>query len=271
MWSGDFKDAEIKQQQALKTFRAAVPRNHPEHTVALATLGYILTQNGKFAQAEQSLTEASDIERSVFGADNQRLASIDADLGVLYARTGDLPRALTLMDNAVKIATQRDGPEHFLRGYYLDSRADIRLQNNDIAGAEADAQQALGIYARTLPARHLYVASSRQLLGEILLRRGLLADAERELRSAVDIETFLVGADNWRTVRTEATLSWVLIKSGRDAQGEPMLAAAQRKLVSTLGSQHPEAEKATTRLAQYYREHHRDADLARVLATGEHH
>jgi hypothetical protein len=28
---------------------------------------------------------------------------------------------------------------------------------------------------------------------------------------------------------------------------------------------------ATTRLAQYYREHHRDADLERVLAPGQHH
>jgi hypothetical protein len=182
-----------------------------------------------------------------------------------------MPRALTLMDDAVKIATQRDGAEHFMRGYYLDSRADIRLQNNDVAGAEADIEQALSIYARTLPSRHLYVASSRQLLGEILLRRGLLADAERELRSAADIETFLVGADNWRTARTEATLGWVLIRSGRDREGEPMLAAAQRKLESMLGPQHAEAQKATTRLVQYYREHHRDADVARVLAAGEHH
>ncbi len=272
VWSGNFKDAEIEQQNALQIYRGAIQRNHPDHTVGLATLGYIQTQNGKYAQAEQSLNEAMDIERTVFGADNQRVAAIESDLSNLYARTGDLPRALALSEDALKISTKRDGPDHYMRAFYLDSLAYVKLLNNDVAGAQADVQLALEVFARgSLPARHLYVASSRLLLGEIYLRRGLLTEAEREMRTALDVDVSLVGADNWRSARTAASLGWVLIKSGRDGEGEPMLAAAQHKLATTLGPGNPDTQSATTHLAQYYRDHHRDADASRVLAAGEDH
>jgi hypothetical protein len=50
-----------------------------------------------------------------------------------------------------------------------------------------------------------------------------------------------------------------------------MLAAAQHKLVTTLGPENPDSQSPTTHLAQYYRDHHRDADASRVLASGENH
>jgi hypothetical protein len=45
-----------------------------------------------------------------------------------------------------------------------------------------------------------------------------------------------------------------------------MLIAARSKLLSSMGPLHPEVILATTRLAQYYKSHHRDADASRVLA-----
>ena len=66
-WTDDFQSAERYQRQAIEIFQASVSRNYPDHAVALATLGYILTQRGKYAEAEQLLTEALQIERTVFG------------------------------------------------------------------------------------------------------------------------------------------------------------------------------------------------------------
>ena len=120
---------------------------------------------------------------------------------------------------------------------------------------------------QSLPARHLYVAATRHLLGEVLLRRGSLTDAEAELRAALEIELVSAGADSWRAARTEASLGWLLITRDKAAEGEPMLVAARSKLLSTVGPLHPEAQLATARLAEYYRAHHRDAEAARVLAV----
>jgi hypothetical protein len=125
------------------------------------------------------------------------------------------------------------------------------------------------VYAEALPAQHLFVAATRQLLGEALLRRGQFAAAEIEIRAALDIDIALAGSRNWRTARTEASLGWLLIEENNADEGEPILVSAQKSLLSTLGANHPETMLATSRLAAYYRAHHREADANRVLPIAE--
>ena len=42
--------AERYQRQAIEIFQATVSRNYPDHAVALANLGYILTERGEYAK-----------------------------------------------------------------------------------------------------------------------------------------------------------------------------------------------------------------------------
>ena len=172
-------------------------------------------------------------------------------------------------EDALRIATQRLGASSYMRGYYLDSLAHLKLLANDVNGAQADALEALRIYDTALAKRHLYVASAQYLLGEIFLRKQMLPEAETQLRSAVDIDAALAGADNWQTARSQASLGWILMQEGKDAEGEPLLVAAQAHLQATVGVQHPETQQATSRLVQYYREHHREADATHVLLLSE--
>jgi tetratricopeptide (TPR) repeat protein len=157
-------------------------------------------------------------------------------------------------------------PDHYLNGYYLDALANLYLKANDLPTAEADARQALAIYAQALPARHLYVATTRQLLGEVLMRRGSLAAAETELNTAMDINAALAGPDSWRAARSQASLGWLLIARDKAVEGEPMLVAARSRLLTTVGPNHPATQQATARLVEYYRTRHRDVEAARVLA-----
>jgi len=267
IWNADYARAEGYQRDALGIFEAMAGRNYPDTAVALANLGYILIQREKYGEAQQVLNEVLQIERDVFGADNQRIAAIEADLGILYDRRGDTPLAIEATKIALKITGDRLGPKHYLTGYYLDALANLYLEAGDLPSAESDARQALAVYEQSLPARHLYVAATRQVLGEILLRRGLPAAAESELRTALDINVALAGQGSWRTARSEASLGWTLIESGRAAQGEPMLVAARNQLLSKLGAKDPATQQATARLLEYLRAHHRDADAARVLAA----
>src|SRR5579863_265484 len=267
VWAGDYPEAEHYQREALAIFQAVATRNHPDNAAALATLGYILTQRGKYLEAEQVLNEALQIESSVFGVDNQQSAVIQADLGILFDREGDAPRAVAATQAALRITRNHLGPDHYLSGYYLDALANLHLKANELSTAESDARQALAVYARSLPARHLYVATTHQLLGEVLFRRGSPAEAETEFRIALDMTKALAGPDSWRTARNEASLGWLLIARDRAAEGEPMLVAARSKLLALVGAEHPATQLATTRLAAYYRAHHRDEEAARVLAA----
>ena len=267
VWSGDFALAESYQREAIKIFQATVSRNHPDHAVALATLGYILTQRDKYQEAKQLFSESLEIERNVFGVNSRRVAEIEFDLSILYARQGDLPRAIAAAQKAVATATDRMGSNHYLTGYYLSNLAYLLAKTNDLADAEKQVRQSLAVYAKALPAQHLYVASSRRLLGEILVLRGAWAAADIELRAALDIDHTLVGPDDWHTARTQASLAWSLIESGDVAQGEPMLVAARDRLVATLGATAPETAWVSARLAEYLRAHHRDAEATTVLAS----
>jgi tetratricopeptide (TPR) repeat protein len=150
-----------------------------------------------------------------------------------------------------------------MTGYYLDALANLYLDANNLTAAESSARQALALYENTLPARHLYVSATRQLLGEVLLRRGQFTAAEIELRRALEIDTALAGAANWRTARTHASLGWLLILENEAADGEPMLVEAQSRLLAALGPQHPEVMQASARLAEY--QGHR-AEGARFVA-----
>jgi len=123
----------------------------------------------------------------------------------------------------------------------------------------------LAIYEKSLPPRHLYVAATRHLLGEVLLRRGQLREAEVELRAALEMDLSSAGPGDWRAARTEASLGWLLIAENNSAEGEQMLVAARSKMLKKVGPLHPEVELATKRLVDYYRAHHRDAEAVRVL------
>jgi eukaryotic-like serine/threonine-protein kinase len=267
LWSGDFVVAERYQREGLNLLRSTVSHNYPDYAAALEGLGYILTERGNYTEAEQLLNEALQIERSDFGADNQRVASIEANLGTIYQREGDQARALAMTEDALKIVKSRMGPAHYYVGYYLDALANLYMLDGNLPAAESGARQALAIYEKALPARHLYVAATRHLIGEVLMRRGQWAAAETELRSALDLELSLEGAGNWRAARADASLGWLLILEDKAADGGPLLESAQRQLSKTLGSQHPEAKLATSRLAEYYRLHHREADAVKILSS----
>jgi tetratricopeptide (TPR) repeat protein len=268
IWVDDFAAAERYEREALRIFQINAGRSHPDYAIALAGLGDILTERGQYDEAERLLKEALDIERRVFGADNQRVAETEAHLGTLYAKRGDLPDAVAATLRAVTIAGERLGPDHYLTGYYLDSLGSLYLQSGNLPAAENSTRRALMVYSHALPARHLYVASARLLLGEILLRRGLPAAAETELRAAAELCGALAGANNWRTARANAALGWILIQRGNSGEGEPLLAAAREQLLSSLGAGHPATQLASTRLADYYRSRHRDADALRVSGAG---
>jgi serine/threonine protein kinase/tetratricopeptide (TPR) repeat protein len=263
VWAGNFDQAEDYQRKALNIFRATTSSKFPDHNVALASLGQILTRRGKYVEAEEDLNEALQVETAVFGADNPRSAAIESDLSNLYQQEGDLERAIKASQEALRIARLRLGDNNTTTGYYHDGLAMLYLQTGNLTEAEASERQALAVYSATLPARHLYVAAGEQLLGEVQLRRHAYADAERELRSAYDLEVSL-GAADWQVARTAASLAWLAIETGDAAQGEPQLIEARAKLIARLGPRNPESQLATTRLAQYLRAHHRDAEAAKL-------
>jgi tetratricopeptide (TPR) repeat protein len=190
-------------------------------------------------------------------------------LSLLYDRQDDEARAIASMKKAIAISTERHGADHYMTGYYQDALASLYLKANDLRSAEEASRSSLAVFSRALPSQqHLYVASARWTLGEILLRRGLPADAEAEFRASSDINAALTGPRSWRTARSSASLGWALIKDGKVAEGEPILVSARAQLLATVGPNDAATEEATARLVDYYRSRHRDAEADQAQRPG---
>ena len=107
LWTNDYASAERYERQAIEIFQATVSRNYPDHAVALATLGHVLTERGEYREAEQVLTESFQIERAVFGENSDLLAQTDSNFSILYDRQGDDVRAIKAMRDAIAIESKR--------------------------------------------------------------------------------------------------------------------------------------------------------------------
>ena len=212
----DLPSAEKYQRQAIEIFRATVSRNYPDHAVALANLGYILTLRGEYAEAEQLLTEALQIERTRIrraqrAAGPNRIAlGTSLTSGAAIRRAPSKPRRMPS-----RIASSGLGTNHYMTGYYLDGSLTFPQGQQPRRRRETAHGKAWRCTPSHCPRSIYIVASARQTLGEVLLRRGSLAAAESELRAALDINTALAGADGWRTARSAASLGWTLIRRDR--------------------------------------------------------
>src|SRR5258708_19965356 len=133
---------------------------------------------------------------------------------------------MKMTQDALRIISERLGPDHYQVGYFMDAVAKLYLDGGNLDAAESTARQVLQIYAKSLPLRHLYVSATRHLLGEVLLRRGQLSDAEIELRAALDIDLGSAGPGDWRAPRTEASLGWFLFGPKNSAEGQTLSASA---------------------------------------------
>jgi tetratricopeptide (TPR) repeat protein len=106
---GDTKPAETWATNAL-----AIARRNPHGRSAepLRTLGAVLAAEGRFAEAEQVLTEALAQDKKQHGADGIDTARSLSQLGNLYLRQGRTKDALPLLDEAAAIDQTRLGPTH---------------------------------------------------------------------------------------------------------------------------------------------------------------
>jgi len=112
MWnrSGDLRMATAVTRGLLGWHVANQGREHPDSYVELGALGYLAQRAGKEAEGAQMLEEAWSGLRSVVGGRDLRLAVVAGNLGLHYARSGDLERGEHVLEQALRIR-ERIAPE----------------------------------------------------------------------------------------------------------------------------------------------------------------
>ena len=231
---GQYARADTLYRRAIASFR-----HHAEHPAELAdalyVLGLVLFYQDRFAASDSMLTEALALHQQTFGAVHTETASVLGALGSTRGALGHLDEAETLLDSALAVFEQTEGP-HGRGGVRTLSR--LRLLHAK-AGRYGEALSV----ARRLRASALalYGASGPTFAGysgqyaTALVEAGRPAEAEAHLRR--EVLPLLAEAHGTQSAMYglgRASLAHAVGEQGRSREAEGLFDEAYATLALTL-------------------------------------
>jgi tetratricopeptide (TPR) repeat protein len=237
MNSGAYEEARQLYLRSLPVLEKAIG---PEHPVTAATIGNlcIASSHSVYLDAKPVCVRALSVREKVFGPNHPEVARGLSDLGLLYAKEGNLPRAESLLQRALRIdsslpessdlpglfnnlgflyfkekkynlaenvfesaiaSTEKaSGPDNPDLITMLGNLATVNLSHHRYRAAEEHFRRALGIAERSFGPDQ--VTSVRALIG--------LARAEAALGKRSEAETFRQRARNVVARDRQAYQEW---------------------------------------------------------------
>jgi len=208
--------------------------------------------------------------------------------GQIYHKLGEYERASPLLEEALQVRRQSQGPAHDDVAESLYQLGLLRLNRGDYAGAERDLRDVLAARSNSHPlspvtknylalallrrgkndeAEALFrealtalrvrpespeLAEGLTGLGFVRFAKGSSAEAEALFREALEIRRRTLGSDHRAVAETLNNLGSVLSRQGRDKEAEPLQQEAINIFRKVYGDQHPKLATALNNLGLAY-------------------
>ncbi len=195
-----------------KTLREAIalgmqqlgPR-HPSTLSARRQLAGVYLDQGRLLAAEEEFREVQRALIARVGRDHIDVAGTWSSIGVVAWERGDIPAALSALQEAIRIWRLPGGAGLLPGGLF-----NYGMVLHD-AGRDAEALRALEESRRLRVAQygpqHSQVADTDRMIGETLAAQGRDVEARLRLNQAVNILRGGDGSDSLRTLRAELSLA----------------------------------------------------------------
>ncbi len=249
---GDTGGAEPLLRESLQIRRARLAALHPDLAQSLSNLGLLLHNTGRLAESEQLYQEALAIRRKTLGREHVLIVQSLNNLGQLLQTRRQFAPAEALLRESLAMGRKLQGPAHPAVAISWNNLASL-LEEMGKPEAEADYRQALAIRRKSLPATHPHTAYTLVGLGQYLVDRGKLAEAEPLLEEALSIRRKSLPGGHWQIAEAESALGGCYAGLGRPAEAEPLLRGASATLLARRGAEAPETRRAARRLARFER------------------
>jgi tetratricopeptide (TPR) repeat protein len=252
---GRFDDAESLLVEALSSTRRVLGDVHPDVGNALMVLGATRLDAGRFPEAEATLREAVAVSRAACGEEHPNVASALGYFGDALQKQGKSREALPVFREALAIQVAAHGEEHQETAGAQNNLASVLRSVGDHAEAARLLRRARETEARLVGPESMRIALITHNLARTLGDGGELEPADAEFRKAIEaaVRTYPAGhpmIDIFRSNHGE-----LLLRMGRVAQAETLLAASSSALAKALGEEHPR----TVQAAEWLREARRRA------------
>ncbi len=195
----DYENAIALYRQSERILRP-IPEEKPDLATTLSNLGMVLTDAGRFDEAEIALKECLVIRREIFGNESPTLSVSMARLSRVHFYRGEYEEAVSLARQAVTIQekNQPKGHRNFALSYLVLGKALTR--NNKLAEAEKYLREGMIISREKLGPQDRNTAIAESALGECLMKQKRFPEAENLLKQGYETLKDKLGEKDIATV-----------------------------------------------------------------------
>ncbi|MEM9382133.1 MAG: tetratricopeptide repeat-containing protein kinase family protein, partial [Planctomycetota bacterium] len=180
--------AEELLREAMEIEAEIAPEDRAARANTVGNLAVALQVQGRYDEAEPLLLEVLEIEEDLYGP-SEPVASVLNNLGVMYARQGDLARGIEALHECLAVLREAFPEGHPTIGSALTSTGVMTMEHGDLDAALELLAEGLEVREELLPAGHPETTDSRVAYARCLRRMGRHAEAEAPLRAAlVEVE-----------------------------------------------------------------------------------
>jgi eukaryotic-like serine/threonine-protein kinase len=213
----EMDDARRLVAEALAIRRRTLPPDHPDLATAVHEVGAVAPDN---EQQEVLYREALGILQQT-GADPERQVQLLHSLSTNVRRQGRLAEAVATDREALSLAEQLLGPDHFRTGYAMIHLADqVRDIEQDFAEAERLYRRGLELMSRHYGESHIELRHGLGSLAWLLSQQGNHEEAERLYRRLYAIRLAATGPDHPQLASYLNALAGALERQGRLEEAE---------------------------------------------------
>jgi serine/threonine-protein kinase len=211
---GRFAEADAMLGKSIAVYEKAYGKSSTQSANPVRARGTTRMLEGRYADAQDDLAGALAILLAHSAPDSPQVAGTRADLGTLLRLMHRRDEALAMLGQARDAFVKMGSPD---RGQVvaLSGLSETELDGGDAAAAQTNAEAALALARKILPAGHFLIATPLFALARAKLAEHRPADAEPLLHEALALRSPLEPAADPRVLEVKVALVDALEGQGR--------------------------------------------------------
>jgi len=236
---------------------------------SLYGLGTLLAQQGRYADAEKTLSDALKLQRALYGTSHPAIARTLKDLARAVDDGGDLNAAIPVMQQAVAMQRAlRGGEPHPDLAEVLNDMGLLLYENGDLDNAERFYRESLAMNRRLLGDKHPEIANGLENVAMTEQDKGDLAGAEALYRQSLEMRRELLGANHPDYGQTLANLALLQYDRGNTKEALPNMREALAIYRKVYPADNPEIARVLNILGSWLTTKGDFVESNRYLADG---
>ena len=231
----------------------SVGTKHPSTLSSMNNLAVVLSDQGKYEQAEDMSRQALGLRETVLGKEHPSTLTSMNNLASVLSNQGKYEQAEEMHRQALRLSEMVLGKEHPSTLTSMNNLASVLSNQGIYEQAEEMHRQALGLYETVLGEEHPHTLTSMNNLAAVLSRQGKYEQAEELYRQALGLRETVLGKEHPDTITTIDSLAKVLRHQGKYEQAEEMHRHVLRLSETVLGKEHPDTITTIDNLAKVLR------------------